>query len=130
MFVRNSPVGNSVRSGLIPVAGRHAAAADQYFAVLGQLHFAAGEHLPDRAFAQAEGMIHTDQRCSLGEAVALDSGVTEAIPELFGVAVERRTSRNECPKLPPETAANGAENPPAAQEVLALGSAKAFLEIV
>ena len=91
---------------------------------------AAGQHLSDRPFAQAEGMVHADDRSGLGKPVALDDGITQASPESFGVTIERSAAGNKGPKLPPELAPHPPENPPAQQEGLALRPRESLFEFL
>src|ERR1700722_1910336 len=122
--------GKIVAAGTVPVAGGDAATAHQNLAVRGQLELPAGQHFPDRALAQPEGVIHADQRRRLRQAISLDSGVAESSPEFFGFRVERRTAANEGQKFPSELATDIAEDPPTAQKVLALGGAVPLLKLV
>ena len=66
-------------------------------------------------------MIHADERGGFGEAIALHGGVAEASPEFFGGSGERGASGNYGPEFPAEAAMNGAEAPPAAEEMFAFG---------
>ncbi len=67
-------------------------------------------------------MVQADERSSFGESVALDDRVAEAMPEFFGFAIERGAAADDRQEFPPKLAANAAEGPPAAQEVLVRGA--------
>ncbi len=101
-----------------PISAGHSAATDQNFAIRSQLDFAPGQHFADRSFAQTKRMIDADDRRSFGKPIALDHGVSQPSPELFGDAVERRSAGDECPEFPSELAMHAPENPPATQEIL------------
>ena len=75
-------------------------------------------------------MIHADDGRGFGEPVALDGGVSQASPELFGHAVERGTAGDECPELPSELAMHAPEDPPAMEEMLSFRRLKAPLKIL
>src|ERR1019366_9626321 len=66
-------------------------------------------------------MVQADQRSRLGQSVALDDGVSQAMPEFFGLAIESGATTDHGPEFPSELAAQIAEGPPAPQKVLALG---------
>src|ERR1700722_14215803 len=61
----------------------------------------------------------------MGKPIALDHGVSQPSPELFGDAVERRPTTDKCPEFPPQPAMHAPENPPAMQETLAFSRLKA-----
>src|ERR1019366_1319024 len=103
----------------VPVAAGDAAAAHQDFAVLRQLNFAPGQNLADGPAAGVEGMVQADQRSGFGQAVALDHGVSQAMPEFFGLEIERGPTADHGPEFPSELAADVAESPPASQKMLA-----------
>ena len=52
------------------------------------------------------------------KSVSLDHGVSQAMPEFFSLAIESGAAADHGPELPSELAAQVAEGPPAAQEVL------------
>ena len=114
----------------VPVRSRDTAAANQNFAILGQLDFAARQNFPDRAFAQAKGMIDADERSRFSQPVALDHCITHASPESFRLAVERSATADERPELPTKLAVNPAQGPPAAQEMFARSSTKSLAEFL
>src|SRR5208282_1066414 len=105
----------------VPVAAGDAAAAHENFAVVRQLDFAPGQDLADGTAAGVERMVQADQRRGFGQSVSLDDGVSQAMPEFFGRAVEGGAAADHGPKLPSEAAAQVAEGPPAPQKVLAPG---------
>src|SRR6201987_346754 len=92
-------VRHGVRTCRIPIARSHASAFNENLPILRQFHVATRQNFSDRSLPQPKWMIHADQRSGLGESVALNHGVSQAPPELFRVAVERRAARNECPEL-------------------------------
>ena len=106
----------------VPIAAGNAAAPNENFAIFGQLDFASRQNLADGAAAGVERMVQTDQRSGFGQAVALDHGVSQAMPEFLGLSIEGGAAADDGPELPSEPAAQGAESPPAAQKVLAFGS--------
>ena len=108
-------------AGILPVAGRDIFAAHQNFSRFRELYFEARQCFPDGTFAELEGVIHADERGGFGEAVALHGGVAEASPEFLGGSGERGASGNYGPEFPAEAAVNGAEAPPAAEEMFAFG---------
>src|ERR1051326_1863954 len=94
----------------------------------GTFSFASRQNLADRAFAEFEGVIEADERSSLSQAIALNDRIAESIPEFFGLAIEGGSARDECPELPAEAATNLAKDPPAMEEVLALGTVEYLRE--
>src|ERR1019366_2569212 len=66
-------------------------------------------------------MVQADQRSCFGQAVTLDHGVSQAMPEFFGLAIEGGATADHGPEFPSELATQIAESPPAPQKVLALG---------
>ena len=113
-----------------PISGGHSATADQDFSVRGQFDFAPGQYFANRSLAQPKGMIHADDRCGLGEPVALDGGVSQASPELFGHAVECGSAGNERPELPSELTMHPPEDPPAMEEMLPFRRLKTLLKLL
>ena len=67
-------------------------------------------------------MIEADERSGLGESVALHDGISEAMPEFFRARIERGSPADDGEEFPAELAANAAEGPPAAEEVLRGGA--------
>src|SRR6266567_8131042 len=65
-------------------------------------------------------MVHADQRCCLRQPIPLDYGITDSSPELLGLPVERRASRDKCPELPAKLSMYFSKRPPASQELLPL----------
>ena len=55
----------------VQVSRRDIVAADQNLAVLGDLDLDAANRRPDRSLARLERVIERDDRCRLGEAIAL-----------------------------------------------------------
>ena len=112
-----------------PISRGYAAAANQDFAVRRQFDFAPRQNFSNRSFAQAKRMIHADDGSRFRQPIALDGGVSQASPELFGHAIERGPSGNECPELPSKLAMHSPEDPPAVEEMLSLRRLKSPPEI-
>src|ERR1035441_7684380 len=70
-------------------------------------------------------MVQADQRSGFGQAVALDHGISQAMPEFFSLAIEGGAAADHGPEFPSELAADVAEGPPASQKMLALGGIEA-----
>src|SRR5437016_14538106 len=75
-------------------------------------------------------MIDADERSGLSKPVTLNHGKAEPPPEFLGSAIERRTTGDEGPEFPSELATDAAENPPAAQEMLAFSGSKGLAKSV
>src|SRR5215469_13638497 len=105
-----------------PIIGGDAAAAHQNFSVRGKLDFSALEDFPDRAPADSERMIDTDQRGRLGQAVPLDDGETQTRPKFFGLLIQGSPAGNKSPKLPTELMVKVSKNPPSLEKVLPFGT--------
>ena len=69
-------------------------------------------------------MIHADERSGFGEAIALNRGVAEAVPELFRCGRKRGATRNDRPEFPAEPAANRSKAPPALQKMFGFARAR------
>src|SRR5271165_2703637 len=114
-------MGDRLQFGAAPVAAGYAAATYQNFSVVRQFYFASGQNLANRAAAGVEGMIQADQRSCFGQPVSLNHGVSQAMPEVFSVAIESSAAADYGPEFPSELAANSAKRPPATQKVLVRG---------
>ena len=75
-------------------------------------------------------MVQADQRRGFRQPIALDHGVSQAMPELLGFRIERRASADHCPEFPAKLPSDLAEGPPAAQEMLAFRPAIAFCKLI
>src|SRR5205814_8210921 len=75
-------------------------------------------------------MIDADERSGLSKPVTLNHGKAEPPPEFLGSAIERRTTGDEGPEFPSELAMGAAENPPAAQEMLAFSGSEGLAKFV
>src|SRR5664279_4745548 len=75
-------------------------------------------------------MVQADQRSRFGQSVALDHGVSQAMPEFFGLAIKRGAAADHGPELPSELAAQTAKGPPAPQKMLAPGCGVAGSKIL
>src|SRR4029077_14330520 len=84
----------------LPVSSLDIFAAHENLAVGREFYVYTRQRLADRAAAQAERMIHADQRSSFREAVALNDRVTKAVPEFLRFGRERRAARNDGPEFP------------------------------
>ena len=93
-----------VASGRVEVAAGHVLAADEDLAVLGDLHFDAGDRLADRPRERVKRVIERDDRRGLGEAVALDDHEAEPPPERLELGIERRRADDDRPELEAEHA--------------------------
>ena len=69
-------------------------------------------------------MIDADERSGLGKPVTLNHGKAQSSPKFLGSAIERRATGDEGPEFPSELAMDAAENPPAAQEMLAFSGSE------
>src|SRR4029077_16980460 len=112
------------------IAGRDSSTAHQDFAVFREFDFASVQHFADGTLSQAEGVIDADERRGFGQAVALNHGVAQAVPEFLGRAVEGCAAGDESPEFPAKLAPDAAKGPPAAQEVLAFGCAECGLKLL
>src|SRR5882672_728882 len=113
-----------------PISAGYAAAAYEDLAVIGEFEFASGQDFADRAAAGLKRMIQADQRRGFRQPVSLDHGISQSMPEFFGIAIEGRAAADHGPKLPSKLAANVAERPPAPQKVLALSRCVAPCELL
>src|SRR5579862_7227664 len=75
-------------------------------------------------------MIHAHDGSRLRQPIALDGGVSQPSPEFLGYAVERSSAGNECPEFPAKPAMHAPKDPPAMQEVFALGGPEPPLKIL
>ena len=121
-------VGGGLHCAGLPVARGDIFAADENFAVFGELEFAAGQDFADGALRRAKRMIEADQRSGFGHAVALDDGVADALEEFFRGGGERGAAGDEGPEFPAEAAVNAAEEPGAAEEFPTVGGSERTIE--
>src|SRR5258708_26094491 len=63
-------------------------------------------------------MIQAYEGSRLRQAVSLNHRISQAMPEFFRVAVERRAAADHRPEFPSKLTADIAEGPPAAEKVL------------
>src|SRR4051812_23960179 len=66
-------------------------------------------------------MVHANQRCGFSQAIALNYGNSETLPEFFGHAIQRCTTADKGPEFPSKSPPNLAEDPGAMEEVLGFG---------
>src|SRR5438067_10227494 len=102
----------------LQVSAGDALPAYQDLAFRTELDFAAGQRFADGTASEPKGMIHADERGSLGEPVALDDGVSQTPPEFLGGVVEGGTAGDERPKFPSQPAMDPAKTPPAPPKFL------------
>ncbi len=69
---------------LLPITAGNIFAADEDFAVFGELEFAARQDSADRSFRGAKGMIQADQRGCFRHPVTLNNGIAHAFEKVLG----------------------------------------------
>src|SRR5260370_40250464 len=105
--------------------GGHAAAANENFSIFRKLDFTPWQDLAEGAAAGVKGMVQADQRSRLGQSVSLDHGVSQAMPEFFGFAIEGGAAAAHGPELPSELAAHVPKAHPPPPDVLAFARRRA-----
>jgi hypothetical protein len=85
-------VGYSRRPFVTPVSRRDILPLHQDFAVLGQFHLLTSEYFTDGAAPLLERVVNADKRRRLSHAIALNHRVSQALPELLGIRIERRAA--------------------------------------
>src|SRR5260370_25201253 len=73
-------------------------------------------------------MIEANERGVLGEAVALNDGITHGLEKVLGFIRKRRTTGDEGPKLPAKPAVDAAKHPGALEKFSALCVFKGALQ--
>src|SRR5215475_12750095 len=96
----------------MPIACSYSTAAYQNLAIFREFDFSSLQHLANRSFSQAKGMIHADERSSLGQSVSLNYGIAHPVPKFLRGTVERGSARNERPELPAEFFSDATKDPP------------------
>ena len=105
----------------VVVAARNVLAAHENLAVVGDFHLHAADGFSDRAPGGAERVIEGDDRCRLGQPVALDDDESEPAPKGLELGIERCGADDHRPEFPAEHAVDPPIAPPSPRPVHPFG---------